>query len=41
MILDELAEHARFRVEEAKCRLPIEQLEECARSLPKGDFPFE
>ena len=40
-ILDQLADYARLRVEEAKKLLPPEELHRQALSLPKGDFPFE
>lgn len=40
-ILDQLADYARLRVEEAKKLLPPEELHRRALSLPKGDFPFE
>lgn len=40
-ILDQLADYARLRVEEAKKLLPPEKLHRQALSLPKGDFPFE
>lgn len=40
-ILDELAEHARFRVEKAKVLISAEEIKARALSLPKGDFSFE
>ncbi len=40
-ILDELAEHARFRVEKAKELISAEEIKSRALSLPKSDFPFE
>ena len=40
-ILDELADLARGRVEEAKKRVPFEEIKAKALSLPKGDFEFE
>ena len=40
-ILDEIAAFARERVRRAKKECPAGQLSEKARSLPKGDFPFE
>lgn len=40
-ILDELAEHARFRVEKAKELISAKEIKEKALSLPKGNFPFE
>ncbi|MCR4763096.1 MAG: indole-3-glycerol phosphate synthase TrpC [Lachnospiraceae bacterium] len=40
-ILDEIAAFARERVRQAKKECPAGQLSEKARSLPKGDFPFE
>lgn len=41
-ILDQLAEHARERVEAAKERLPLKELKKMALACPKrADFPFE
>lgn len=40
-ILDQLADHARLRVAEAKKRLSLETIKQKAFALPKGDFPFE
>ncbi len=40
-ILDELAEHARFRVENAKKLISAEEIKSKALSLPKSDFSFE
>ena len=40
-ILDQLAEHARERVEEAKKNISLEEMQQRATALPKGDFPFE
>lgn len=40
-ILDQLAEHARERVAEAKKTRPLSSLRAQALSLPKGNFPFE
>ncbi|MBQ3463386.1 MAG: indole-3-glycerol phosphate synthase TrpC [Clostridia bacterium] len=40
-ILDELADLARGRVEEAKKRVSFEEIKAKALSLPKGDFEFE
>ncbi len=40
-ILDELAEHARFRVEKAKVLISAEEIKARALSLPKSDFSFE
>ena len=40
-ILDQLAEHARQRTEQAKKVVPSELLKQQARSLPKGTFSFE
>ena len=40
-ILEQLAEHARERTEEAKKRLPLENIKAQALSLPKGTFAFE
>lgn len=41
MILDDLADYARFRVEEAKKQIPLKEIKEQALQLPKGDFCFE
>lgn len=41
MILEQLAAHARERVQAAARRVPPEQLREQARALPVGDFRFE
>lgn len=40
-ILDQLADHARRRVAEARQAVPLEALRQQAFSLPKGDFAFE
>lgn len=40
-ILDQLADHARARVAEAKKRIPLDEIKMRALSLPKGDFAFE
>lgn len=40
-ILDQLAGHARRRIEEAKQAVPLEALRRQALALPKGDFAFE
>ena len=40
-ILDELADYARVRTEEAKERISAEEMRRWAELLPKGDFPFE
>ena len=40
-ILEEIAAHAKFRVEEAKKQISTEGLKEKALSMPKGDFAFE
>ena len=40
-ILDELADYARVRTEEAKMKISSEEMRRRAESLPKGDFPFE
>ncbi|HJB91196.1 MAG TPA: indole-3-glycerol phosphate synthase TrpC [Candidatus Eisenbergiella merdigallinarum] len=40
-ILDQLADHARKRVSEAKKRIPAETMKRRALSLPKGGFAFE
>ena len=40
-ILDELADYARVRTEEAKKKISSEEMRRRAESLPKGDFPFE
>lgn len=41
MILDELAAHARERVEAAKRRCSFDEMKARAESLPRGDFRFE
>lgn len=41
MILDELASHARERVEAAKEKISLEKMKRRAFSLPKGEFAFE
>lgn len=41
MILDDLAAHAKQRVEAAKRRIGLDALREQAMRLPKGDFRFE
>ena len=40
-ILDELADYARVRTEEAKKKISSEEMRRRAELLPKGDFPFE
>ena len=40
-ILDQLADHARERVAEAKLKTPLSNIRREALALPKGDFPFE
>lgn len=40
-ILQQLAEHARDRIEQAKRKIPPEEMKRQALSLPKGDYPFE
>lgn len=40
-ILDELADYARVRTEEAKKRISAEEMRRQTEALPKGDFPFE
>ncbi len=40
-ILDTIAEHTRIRVNEAKKRVPLEELKERALALPVGNFAFE
>lgn len=40
-ILDQLADHARERVAEAKKKLTLDEIKRQALSLPKGDFAFE
>ena len=40
-ILEQLADHARQRTEQAKRALPPEEIRHQALSLPKGDFPFQ
>ena len=39
-ILDQLAEHARERVAEAKEKRPLERIRQQALSVPKGNFCF-
>ena len=39
-ILDELADAARLRVEEAKRKLSLEAMQQAAEAMPKGDVPF-
>lgn len=39
--LEQLADHARQRTEQAKRVLPPEEIRHQALSLPKGDFPFQ
>ncbi|MBN1778468.1 MAG: indole-3-glycerol phosphate synthase TrpC [Clostridiales bacterium] len=41
MILDDLAAHARLRVEAAKKQKPLRAIKEEALRLPRGDFRFE
>ena len=40
-ILDQLADHARERVAEAKKKIPLDELKSKVLSLPKGEFAFE
>ena len=40
-ILDQLADYARVRTEQAKKRMPPEEIRGQALSLPKGIFAFE
>ncbi len=40
-ILDQLADHARERVAEAKKKIPLDEIKRQAMSLPKGTFLFE
>lgn len=40
-ILDQLADHARNRVAQAKKKIPLDEMKRKAFSLPKGDFSFE
>ncbi len=40
-ILDELAEYARYRVEEEKKIISVDEMRKRAYALPKGDFAFE
>ena len=40
-ILDELADHARIRVEKAKALRSAEEVKSLALALPKGSFAFE
>lgn len=40
-ILDQLADHARERVGQAKRKRPLEELKRQALSLPKGNYAFE
>ena len=40
-ILEQLAEHARFRVEENKKNKSLEEIKAEALTLPKGAFEFE
>lgn len=40
-ILDQLADHARLRVEQSKAKMPLDAVRQQALSLPTGDFAFE
>ena len=40
-ILDELANYAKIRVEEAKKKTPLTEVRSMAESFPKGNFAFE
>ncbi len=41
MILDELAEYASRRVEQAKVKISFEEMRRTAEAIPKGNFRFE
>ena len=41
MILDELAAHARKRVQAAMAAIELDEMREAAKAMPKGDFRFE
>lgn len=40
-ILDQLAEHARERTEQAKRKIPLDEIKRQARSIPHSSFAFE
>lgn len=40
-ILDQLAGHARRRIEQAKLKMPLDEMKRQALSIPKGSFAFE
>ena len=40
-ILEQLAAHARYRVEQAAKQHPLEEVKRSALALPRGDFAFE
>lgn len=40
-ILDQLTDHARKRVDEAKRKVPYDKIKRQAESMPKGNFTFE
>lgn len=40
-ILEQLAEHARYRTEQAKKKISLSEIKEQALSIEKRDFPFE
>ena len=40
-ILDQLADHARMRIEQAKENMPFIKIKELAYSMPKGEYSFE
>lgn len=40
-ILDQLAAHARERTEQAKKKIPLEEIKRQALSIPKGNFAFD
>lgn len=40
-ILDQLADYARYRTEQAKKAVPLSEIRERALSMPKGEFSFE
>ncbi|MDE7246995.1 MAG: indole-3-glycerol phosphate synthase TrpC, partial [Lachnospiraceae bacterium] len=40
-ILDQLAEHAKYRTEQAKKEVSLSEIREKASAMPKGEFSFE
>lgn len=40
-ILDQLAEHAKYRTEQAKKKISLSEIKEQSLFMKKGDFPFE